>query len=717
MLSHLSILLILASAPAPGAAWRLSGEPADSLEAGVRDAASVRDTGAVDALRAAARQAPDSVPSGLAHLAAGLRLLDQARHADAIAELTHADVARTLLRDYALEACGEAQERLGQSDAAARSYLAAAAEPSSAAACTSLPRAARLLLGLGRADDAVAALQQVVAACPRGLADSLLALGDAQLARGDASAAAAAYDRVDRELPGSPQAAQARSKLRPLADRLPARSAADRAQLALARGNALLAAGRSSEALPVLQSVTLSALPTAEADLARVSLGSALLAKGRAREAVRVLQQVAADSPQAAHAAFLLARERAKRTRTPEAFEAVAGRYRGSPWAEEALLSLANHYQKDALDAAALPWWRRLLSEYPDGRYVERAAWRSGWADFRAGRYEVAARILEDTARVRPASSFTSGLLYWAGRSRAALGQNDRARLLLQETVRRYKHSYHGLRARDSLARLGGASAPGPSLLASNDSEMLPEPRATRARQLLLIERPEEAARELRLLPQSPRVQATLAWLEWRQGHLRPALVAMKRAYPEWVGEAGDRLPLEVWRILFPLRYEPELRAAAAAESLDPALVAALILQESTFDAAALSRAGARGLMQVMPATGRRLARAKGQRLKRAALHDPGTSLDFGARYLRLMSERFGGSVEKTLAAYNAGPHRVDSWTAERGERGAEDFIEDIPFTETRQYVMIILANREHYRRIYGLARAAPGPVVEGARP
>jgi soluble lytic murein transglycosylase len=245
----------------------------------------------------------------------------------------------------------------------------------------------------------------------------------------------------------------------------------------------------------------------------------------------------------------------------------------------------------------------------------------------------------------------------------------------------------------------------------------MPEPHASRARQLLLAERLDEAAGELRLLPESPRVQGTLAWIDWRQGRYRPAITAMKRAYPEWVGEAGDRLPREVWQILFPLRFDAELRLAAQEEGLDPALVAALVLQESSFDAQALSRAGARGLMQVMPATGRSIARAKGQRFRRAALHDPETSLDFGTHYLRQMSDRFSGAVEKVLAAYNAGPHRVDKWTGLRGDLAAEDFIESIPFSETRTYVMIILANREQYRRLYGMERAQPAPAVEGARP
>jgi soluble lytic murein transglycosylase len=121
--------------------------------------------------------------------------------------------------------------------------------------------------------------------------------------------------------------------------------------------------------------------------------------------------------------------------------------------------------------------------------------------------------------------------------------------------------------------------------------------------------------------------------------------------------------------------------------------------------------------MQVMPATGRKIARAKGQRYRRAALHDPETSIDFGTHYLRQMSDRFSGQVEKVLAAYNAGPHRVDAWTAIRGEQPPEDFIEGIPFSETRTYVMIVLANREQYRRLYGLERMAPAPPAEGARP
>jgi soluble lytic murein transglycosylase len=731
LLASFALIAVAATAPGPAPApatdaeaasapaWRYSAEPTSALESELRGVAGRDGDGALAAIVAAADHGRDTATGGLAHLLAGLRLLEGGRNAEALAHLSHPDVALTSLRDRALFAAGQAQEALGRPEEAARLYLAAAAEPASAVVCDALPRAATLLVAAHQLDAAVDALGRAEAACPDETPDVLLALGDAELQRGDRPAAAAVFDRLEREYPTASEGRSARARLAALADVRPSRTPAERAHDELQRGSALLSAGRSADALAALRAVSLPALPPEEADLARVRLARALLARRRPREALAILQSVPADSPSAPEAAFLLARERAKRTRSPEAYEAVAAKHRATEWGEEALLALANHYQKDALYDAALPWWRCLAAEYPEGRYVERAALHVGAADFRAGRYQQAAAMFEGTARLRPPGSATPGLLYWAGRSRLALADVEGARRLLDETVTRYRNTYHGIRAREALARLGSAPAEKPALLAEpGTAPELPEPQASRLRELLLIDRLDEAKDELRLVPQTPRVLATLAWIDWRRGRYRAAIVTMKRAFPEWIGDPGDRLPGEVWRILFPLRFDDKLRAAAANEGLDAALVAAVILQESTFDPAALSRAGARGLMQVMPATGRRIARAKGQRFRRAALHDPKTSLDFGTHYLRQMSERYDGAVEKVLAAYNAGPDRVDEWVAAwHGPRSAEEFIEDIPFTETRGYVMVVLANREQYRRLYGLGRPAPGPVIEGPRP
>jgi soluble lytic murein transglycosylase len=399
----------------------------------------------------------------------------------------------------------------------------------------------------------------------------------------------------------------------------------------------------------------------------------------------------------------------------------MADAFPGTTWAQRALRAAADRYQKDARDEEALPYWRRLLREYPNGLSAESAAWRVGWGEHRAKRFAGAAQAWERTARLRPPGSATPALLYWAARSHLALGEQERTRWLLEETVQRFKHSYHGMRAQQQLARLGIAPRPAPlppgggGTASAGDGPL--GARGARLREELLIDRFDEAAAELRLMGPSPRVRATLAWVEWRRGHFRPAIDIAKQAFPHWVSAAGDHLPDAVWRILYPLRYRDELLRKARGQGLDPALVAGLILQESSFDAAARSRAGARGLMQIMPATGRGLARQRRVRYRASALYDAETSLDLGTFYLRQLSDRFDGAVEKVLVGYNAGPRRVDKWTRLRPGLPDEEFIDTLPFTETRFYVRIVLTNREEYRRLYGLGVEPPAPLNGGARP
>ena len=383
----------------------------------------------------------------------------------------------------------------------------------------------------------------------------------------------------------------------------------------------------------------------------------------------------------------------------------MADRFPGTPWAEEALMDQAHFYQKDARDEDALPYFRRLAAEYPQGKYADAAAWRVAWADRRANRPADAAERLEAALAGRPTSAYTPGFLYWAGRTRREAGEEDRARAHFAETIRRYKHAYHGLRAQEALGGEAADAAP------PDPGPAIEEPGRTRIRQLLLIGRLPEALDETRALPQTPQAQATRGFILWKQGQLRPAITALRRAYPGWVGAGGDKLPEPLWHILYPLDFEKALREEAAKNGLDPALVAALIWQESTFDPQAVSAVGARGLMQIMPPTGRELARGIGLKYRIDMLHEPDRGIELGTRYLKRMIDGFGGRVDKALAAYNAGPSRVSSWTRARPGQSAEEFIEGIPFAETRSYVMTILANREHYRRIYALG-AAESPAL-----
>lgn len=672
-----------------------------------------------DALLAAAAREPRSVAAGLARLAAALALVESGRDDEALAALADPDLARTALNDYAHFTAGRAHDARGDHASAASSYRQAAALAAGRPlACTALTRAGEALAGGGQAEAALLVIEEALAACPQGRARLLLRGAEIRDAQGQAAAAAEAYDRLEREYPASAYARGSETRRRALQALLPPPTPAEKAARAARRALALFDAQDWRAAEPALAAALAAAPAGDEAELLRVRYGRALLARKKTRQGLETLARVSQKSPHAAEAAYHAARAQSKPAARLAAFEQAA-RFQGSPWAEEALLSLAAHYQKDLLDSDALPYYRRLVQEYPEGRYTDRAAWRVGWGDFRAGRFEDAARVWEWAARARAQTGFTAGFLYWAGRAHDALGRRERARSLLSEAHQRFKRHYHGLRAAETLARLGGPLEPSAALVATRPpaADEIPEPHLTRLRQLLLIERVAEALDELRGLPSSPAVQASVARLEWREGRLRPAINAMRRAFPGYVGSAGDRLPEDVLRILYPLEHREAIETAAAAAGLDPALVAALVCQESTFDAGAVSKAGARGLMQIMPATGRALLRSLGRRYRRDALHDARTSLELGTAYLRQMLDRFGGRPELALAAYNAGPHRVDAWTARRPDGAPEEFVESIPFTETRTYVMTILAAREQYRRLYDLSSPAQAVASGAAQP
>lgn len=714
-----SVVLLLAPGAARASYW-LQGTPENRQEEALREvlaqAAASRPSEAAAALSRVTADHPGTKASGLAQLAAGLILARAEQHRDAAARLQHPDIQKTSLLDVALFQLGRAREELRDPAGAAEAYTqAAAVEPKSPLVCRALLSAGETYRQAGRPDRAVAVLASATDRCPGQEGQVLLGLGMAHETGRDLAAAARTYDRLLREFPGAAGAGEAATRLGTLGPHAPRVSADERNTRDLKRAQALADAGRSGDAVKLLRAVLARGAAGVDPSRVRLLLGREL-AKGsgpRAREALTVLSAVDASSSSGAEAAYLLARLKTPPARRPDAFAAVVARFPGSPWAEEALVALANLHGKDAREGDALPYWERIARDFPDGRHADRATWKVAWADYRSRRFDAAAERLEAAVRARPASPSAATWLYWAGRSRQEAGAAARARELFEETIARFKHTYYGLMARRAMATLGATPAsahaalmaPAPSSAAAE----VPAPHLQRLRELLLADLLDQALDELRAVPASPKVQATIAWIHWRQGRLRSAITAMKRAYPEHASAAGDRLPETVWSILFPLQYVDTLTRRAIEAGLDPALVAAVICQESTFDSGAVSGVGARGLMQVMPATGRSLARALKVRYQKGALNDPAVSLRFGTHYLAELMRRFGGRVDRALAAYNAGPGRVVKWTAGNRDMPLDEFVETIPFSETRLYVMIILNNLEHYRSIHALG-AAPAP-------
>jgi soluble lytic murein transglycosylase len=190
---------------------------------------------------------------------------------------------------------------------------------------------------------------------------------------------------------------------------------------------------------------------------------------------------------------------------------------------------------------------------------------------------------------------------------------------------------------------------------------------------------------------------------------------AMKRAYPQYLTAGGERLPREILRIIYPIAYWDLIQKYSAQNGLDPFIVAALTCQESTFVANIRSPAKAVGLMQLEAATARGLARRVGLAYSSRLLTDPDASIRMGTLYLADKIREFG-SLHWALASYNAGESRVHRWIPERPGLSQEEFIDDMPFYETQNYVRKILATAEDYRRLYGPeAGVSPDDEIPGA--
>jgi soluble lytic murein transglycosylase len=181
-------------------------------------------------------------------------------------------------------------------------------------------------------------------------------------------------------------------------------------------------------------------------------------------------------------------------------------------------------------------------------------------------------------------------------------------------------------------------------------------------------------------------------------------LLGLHRDLPGWYAQA---MPGWYARTVYPLKYGDVVRDAARGHDLDPALVAAVIYEESGWREDAVSRLGAVGLMQLLPSTAGDIARRTGgRRFEVADLRDPRVNVRYGTHYLRFLLDRYDGSLVEALAAYHAGPRNVDRWAA---RTDGEMAVDDIPFTDTREYVREVLALTDVYRRAYG-GELGPAP-------
>jgi len=389
-------------------------------------------------------------------------------------------------------------------------------------------------------------------------------------------------------------------------------------------------------------------------------------------------------------------------------------KYPTSRWLEEALYSGGNMYLLLHDTTQAIYHYSTLVRLFPASTYSPSAHWRAAWMNYRARNYPEAARLMDEQI-VRYAGGLEiPSALYWRGRIYEDEEHNfAQAANYYRRLGDIYPDYYYAMLARQRLSVLGTqpAVAPTPALAsaqkapAPNLTAELPEeePHLIKARLLANAALNEYIAPEIRAADGSAQ-WGTLAQGEiyTSYGEYTRALQSMKQSKISFFTQPMAQVPTVYWHLLFPQPYWTELVADSGANGLDPYLVASLIRQESEFNAGAVSHANAWGLMQLLPSTGKSMAKKQGlKRFDTRQLLDPSVNLQLGTRNLKAVLDRFGGQVEYALAAYNAGDSPVRQWLTSSDYKDVPEFVESIPYSETRDYVQAILRNREMYRTLY----------------
>jgi soluble lytic murein transglycosylase len=627
-----------------------------------------------------------------------------------------------LLREYVLYWQAQASLALGEKEAAFEQLQSILRDfPDSAITEQTVTAFAQAALSIGKSGDALAALE----AYPNTAAKPALLLLRAQVhekisaAKSEKPAAAAAdFLDVYYRFPLNDEAKEAGQRIPSLQSALGESFHGAPVQTQMARAEAFYIAKRWREAASEFAGLLpkLSGVDHQRADLRIVQCDVELGGK------LDLLNEIQVTDPELdAERIFSIAQAHRGLKQEPQLLadvDQLAKRYPQSVWTADALFGAGNFYWVNLDRARAADFYRHSLDISPDGKNAPTAEWRLAWIAY-LDRKPEAADMLEAYIRRFPLSSYVQDALYWIGRSYERSGNTEHARYFYLADANRFPLTYFGAKAAERVRPepegIGASpvnpaefplvippAPPVPSL--DQPVAVAAQERQARARALSDIAFDASAELEYRAayaVTHSPKFLIDAAGAAIASGHYGVGMAAVRQAIPQLEARRIADIPNDAWRAAFPLPYEENLRSAAVHNQLDPMLVAGLIRQESAFESKAMSHAGAIGLMQVEPKTASKLARQLKVRYTRTRLTDPGYNLQLGSRYLANLIQTFG-TPEAALAAYNAGEDRVVQWTAGQNYLETAEFVESIPFTETREYVQIVIRNSDVYRSVYG---------------
>ncbi|MBB5316559.1 transglycosylase SLT domain-containing protein [Tunturibacter empetritectus] len=674
--------------------------------------AATRSAAAYSGVEAYARQHPGE-GAAAAYLALGHAAMLDHRYDDAVHSYRQANVSGTALDDYA-DYLGAQAAIQGGHGVDAYGLLDGFAErhPESIFDTGASVLLANAHLQQNDPQGALKVLVPLADSAQGSHVDFRYALARAYQTSGDTAHAASIYRSIYVGFPLSVEAAQARTQLQAM--NTPP-TAAERK----VHADQLFNAKRYAEAGEEYHSIERdsSGLSAADHDALLIyAAASDMRLKKISRREVEKLPDTRDDS--AALKLYLLA-ELSRNEDDQSAHDALIARmvrdFPTSRWLEEALYSGGNMYLLKHDPQQATYHYALLVKLFPKSLYAPSAHWRVAWMNYRQHNYAEAGWLMEEQIQMFGGGIEIPGALYWRGRIYEDEEKNfGQAVNYYRALTASYINSYYAGLARQRLnvLKTQTASVAPAAALSAVHVPVVPD---------LTGELPENEPHliKARLLANAalneyigPEIQASETSSEWgtlaqaeiysSYGETTRAIQSMKHSGISFFSLPLDEVPTVYWKLLFPQPYWADLTANSRKNGLDPFLVASLIRQESEFNAGVVSHANAWGLMQLLPSVGKSAAKKQGiKHFDANMLLNPTTNLQLGTLNLREVMDRFGGQAEYALAAYNAGDVPVRQWIAIGDYKDIAEFVESIPYSETREYVQAILRNREIYRALY----------------
>ena len=632
----------------------------------------------------------------------GVSALRLGKAEEALPLLVEAEQKLSLAADYAALYQVEALLKLKKyQEASARAASFAKSYPSSLLLRRSEKLLADIFFEAGDFKGALRAFQVFVEKYPSG-ADSVDSLFHAARCReeaGDKAGAIQTYRNIWINNPASTQAKISHERLKEI-EKGGFKTGTYSPEELLKRASSLYAQNEFSASLKTLELLALDAQPPAVAGRADLRAGMAHYRLRQYKQAEKFLARASGSSLPgvSSEARYWMAKSLERQNQNERAltlYMELAAEGKQQEYADDALMEAAGLRRSLGLYADSAVLFEQVARIHPESKFLTRSIWEAGWCRYLTGEYSAAVAlfkgILKDVAQ-------REKVLYWMGRALENSGNADAGsyyRMLLDEFPAGFYATWHrdqkgfkdtreSLGQRNALAELPTAAGfEKPRLLASLG--MLEEARTemTAARK--------KAGDKKELFPVLSRI-----YLE--MGDYGSAISLFMQNRPI----AWEKGTLPLWTAGYPLAYTGLVAQNAAANALSEGLVYALIRAESSFSPAIKSHAGAIGLMQMMPATAKQTAREKGA-FNPQRLTIPEYNIRLGTRHLRDLMKEYDGDVVHVAAAYNAGATALERWRKNMKGLKKDEFIESIPYQETRDYVKKVYASAAIYRQLYGL--------------